>query len=173
MIEKVLSALREIHDFIVVDGGKISGYIPLEMLSLSDTILLITTLNSPCIANVKTFSSILYESGAFQEEKFKIIINRHQKNDSIALKEAEQQMNKRAFCMIPNDFGTTMEAIHQGKLLSEIGNRKEICRSFERLAFILSADAKPEIIRNGFSGKIDQRGRDKNKLPDPGLNSAY
>lgn len=173
MIEKVLSALREIHGFIVVDGGKISGYIPLEILSLSDTILLIITLHSPCVANVKTFSSILSELGVFQEEKFKIIINRHQKNDPIGLREAEQQMNKRAFCTIPNDFRTTVEAIRQGKFLSEVGNRKEICRSFERLASLLSEDAQPEITRNGSSGKIDQQVRDKNELPDPGLNSAY
>ena len=172
MIEKVLSALREIHDFIVVDGGKISGYIPLEILGLSDTILLITALNSLCIANVKTFSSILYALGAFQEEKLKIIINRHQKNDPIALREAEQQINKRAFCTIPNDFRTTVEAIRQGKLLSEVGNRKEICRSFERLASLLSEDVHPEIIRNRFSEKIHQGFRDKNKLPDLGLNSA-
>jgi pilus assembly protein CpaE len=144
MIEKVLSALQEIHDFIVVDGGKISGYIPLEILSLSDTIILIITLNSPCIAKVKTFSSVLHALGAFQEDKFKIIINRHQKNDPIGLREAEQQMNKRAFCTIPNDFGTTMEAIKQGKLLFEVGYRKAICRSFERLAFLLSEGAQPE-----------------------------
>jgi pilus assembly protein CpaE len=173
---KVLSALRESHDFIVVDGGKISGHILLEILSLSDTILLIITLNSLCIANVRTFSSILFilfGLGPFQDRRLKIIINRHQKNDPIALKEAEQQMNKRAFFMIPNDFGTIMEAITQGKLISEVGKGKEICSSFERLAFLLSKDAQLKVARNGFSENIHQGFRDKNNLPALGLNSAY
>jgi len=118
----VLSALREVHDFIVVDGGKSSWGIPLEILSLTDTILVISSLSYPCIANVKAFLSIFYGAGAFRKEKIEIIINRYQKNASMTLEEAEQQMNREVFWMIPNHFKTTMEVLNQGKVLSEVGN---------------------------------------------------
>jgi pilus assembly protein CpaE len=170
---QVLSVLRETHDFIVVDWGKISGHIPLENLNLADTILLIITLNSPCIAKVKTFASILYASKVFADGKLKIIINRHREKDAVALKKAEREMHRRAFFTIPNDFKTTMEAMQQGKLLSEVGKGKEICRSFERLALLLSQDTPSEPLRNTFSERVHQKFGDKKNLSNPGLNPAY
>jgi Flp pilus assembly CpaE family ATPase len=82
-------------------------------------------------------------------------------------------MHRRAFFTIPNDFKTTMEAMQQGKLLSEVGKGKEICRSFERLALLLSQDTPSEPLRNTFSERVHQKFGDKKTLSDPGLNSAY
>jgi hypothetical protein len=50
-----------------------------------------------------------------------------------SLEEEEKELKKPFFWKIPNDFFSTMEAANQGRTLTDLGERKEICQSFLQL----------------------------------------
>jgi pilus assembly protein CpaE len=60
------------------------------------------------------------------------------KKSEIKLKDAEAGIGKELFWTIPNDFGSTMAAINNGKPLLEIAPKAAISKSFIDLAEKLS-----------------------------------
>ncbi len=62
------------------------------------------------------------------------MINRYLKKSEISLKDAEESINKKIFWTIPNDYGTTVSAINNGKPLYEIAPRAPITRNLKNLA---------------------------------------
>ena len=134
VVERLLSVIRKHFDFIVVDGGRFLVQTSHKILEACDTILVVTVLNNPCLVNVKRVLSIFNKLGYSRDGKTKIVINRYDSHCSLSLKEVEQKIGREVFWKIPNDFLTTMTAIDRGKVLSAVGDGKEICKSFKALA---------------------------------------
>jgi Flp pilus assembly CpaE family ATPase len=61
-------------------------------------------------------------------------MNRCHKKSLISLKEAEESLKQKIYCLITNDYQTTMSAINQGKNLSAIDRGAEIANNFKELA---------------------------------------
>jgi pilus assembly protein CpaE len=128
----------------VIDVGQSLDSTSLKILEMSDTLLLVATLSLPCLTNVKRLLWTFRKLGYPQDASVKIVINRHQKNSVISVKEAEESLKKEFFWLIPNDFSTTMSAINQGKILSSVARGSEITESFRKLA-------------GSFSGKVVEK----------------
>jgi len=143
-MEKLLCAIQKGLDFIVIDGGKSLSYVSVKVLKMAELILVVTSANSPCIANVNRLFSILQTIEPSLEEKVRIVLNRYQKYFSIPLEKMEKELNKTIFWKIPNDFQTVTEAINKGKTLCEVGSGRGICRAFRELAALLLVDGKKE-----------------------------
>jgi len=134
ILEKLLAAMQETFDFIVIDGGQSIDELSLKILEMANQLLLVASLSLPCLTNVKRLLWGFQKLGYPWEEKTKIIINRHQKDSLISLREAEQSLNHKIFWQVPNDFQNTMAAINQGKPLLQVGNGAEICKNLRGLA---------------------------------------
>ena len=154
ILEKLLAAMQEIFDFIVIDGGQSIDELSLKILEMANQVLLVASLSLPCLTNVKRLLWSFEKMGYPWQEKTKIIINRHQKNSLISLKEAEQSLNHKIFWQIPNDFQTTMAAINQGKLLFQVGNGAEICKNVRELAASFNGKGMAVREKTGFWSKI-------------------
>jgi pilus assembly protein CpaE len=153
-MEKLLSAMQKGLDFIVIDGGKSLSYVSVKVLKMAELILMVTSANSPCIANVNRLFSILQTIEPSLDEKVRIVLNRYQKYFSIPLEKMEKELNKTIFWKIPNDFQTVTEAINQGKTLCEVGSGRGICKAFRELAALLLVDGKKESEKKGFLGRL-------------------
>ncbi len=153
-MEKLLSAMQKGLDFIVIDGGKSLSYVSVKVLKMAELILMVTSANSPCIANVNRLFSILQTIEPSLEEKVRIVLNRYQKYFSIPLEKMEKELNKTIFWKIPNDFQTVTEAINQGKTLCEVGSGRGICKAFRELATLLLVEGKKESEKKGFLGRL-------------------
>jgi pilus assembly protein CpaE len=137
IMERVLRLMQTVFDFIVIDGGQHLDDISLKIFEMSDTVLLISVLSLPCLANVNRFLKSLYGLGYPLDEN-EVIINRYLKNPEISLKDAEDSINKRIFRAIPNDYRTTMSAINQGKPLCEVAPKKPVTKGIRELAAALT-----------------------------------
>ncbi|NIS71310.1 MAG: AAA family ATPase [Proteobacteria bacterium] len=144
--ERLLRLMQTIFDFIVIDGGQHLDDISLKIFEMSDTVLLISVLSLPCLANVNRLLGSLHGLG-HDLEKSKVVINRYLKNPEISLKDAEDGIKKRIFRTIPNDYRATMSAINHGKPVCEMTPRKPIAKDIRELATALlhepSEDKKP------------------------------
>jgi pilus assembly protein CpaE len=155
IIEMLLGLMRNVFDYIVIDGGQALDDISLKILEMSDTVLLVAILSLPCLTNVKRLLWIFQKLGYPQQDIIKIIINRHHKKKSvISLKEAEESINQKIFWFVPNDYPTTMSAINQGKTLSSVAPGAEVSRNLKELASHLLEKGEKEKGKGRFWSEI-------------------
>ena len=55
------------------------------------------------------------------------------KKNEISIKDAEVGIEKKIFCVIPNDYRTTMAAINQGKPIGNVAPKSPIAKTFQEL----------------------------------------
>jgi pilus assembly protein CpaE len=135
IIEKLLGLMRNVFDYIVIDGGQALDDISLKILEMSNIVLLVAILSLPCLTNVKRLLWIFQKLGYPPREDIKIVMNRHhKKNAVISLKEAEGSINQKIFWFVPNDYPTTMSAINQGKTLLSVAPGAEVSKNLKELA---------------------------------------
>ena len=134
IIEKLFEEMRQIFDFVVIDGGQSIDEISFKIFEIADKVLLISILSLPCLTNVKRLLWIFKRLGNPSEENIHIIISRYIKKSDISIQEAERSITKEIFWIVPNDYLTTMSAINLGKTLSTVSNGSEISKNFVALA---------------------------------------
>jgi pilus assembly protein CpaE len=159
VVEEILSLMEEAFEFSVIDGGKFPGEVSAKIFDLSDTVLLLTNLTRPCMENLKGLLSFFQKLKPYPEEKIRIVVNRYEKNSFrfLSPEEAEIELRKHIFWKIPNDFKAVTEAANQGKTLIDLGEGKEICKSFLHLAsFFLSKDNPGGKNRHFWDGLKDK-----------------
>jgi pilus assembly protein CpaE len=134
IIERLLGFMRNVFDFILIDGGQRLDDVSLKILEMSDTVLLVAVLDLPCLTNAKRLLWTFQKLGFPPKEAVRMIVNRYQKKSAISLKEAEQAVGEEIRWLLPNDSPVTMSAINQGKPISEVGAASELSRSLRELA---------------------------------------
>lgn len=153
IMERLLCLMQTVFDFIVIDGGQHLDDISLKILEMADTVLLISVLSLPCLANVNRLLKSLHGLG-YPPEKSNVVINRYLKNSEISLKDAENGINKGIFRTIPNDYRATMSAINQGKPLCEMAPRKPIAKGIRELAAVLFHESSEDNERTERKGRL-------------------
>ena len=144
VIRQILDLMAQAFDFIIIDGGQSLDETSLKILEMSDFVYLIAILSLPCLANLRKLLWTFDRLGFPKPEKTKILMNRYHKKSLISLKEAEENLKQKIYCLITNDYQTTMSAINQGKNLSAIDRGAEITKNFKELAEkILELDRIP------------------------------
>ena len=145
IMSRLLDLMKSMFDYVLIDTGQSTNDTALRVVELSDTLLLITILSLPCLANTNRLMKSFLDLGYAEKDRIKIVLNRYTKNSDISLKDAEAGINKELFWIIPNDFSTTMSAINKGKPLAQIASRAAITKSFEDLARALQPpEPQPE-----------------------------
>ena len=129
--------MQGMFDFIVIDGGQAIDDTSLKVIEMSDDVLLIAVLNLTCLSNTNRLFNAFRDLGYLPRERFKIVVNRHLKKSDISLRDAEDGLNEKIFWTIPNDYRTTMNAINQGKPISQIASRAPITKNLKKLADVL------------------------------------
>jgi pilus assembly protein CpaE len=133
-IERILGLMRQVFDFIVIDGGQSLDEVSLKILEMADFLSLISVLSLPCLINVKRLFRTFEKLGYPHNEQIRIIINRHHKKSLISLKDAEAALGRKISGLIDNDYPTTMSAINQGKTLDSIAPGAEVTKNIKSLA---------------------------------------
>jgi pilus assembly protein CpaE len=134
IMTRLLNLMKKMFDYVLIDTGQSTNDQSLRVLELSDTLLLITILSLPCLANTNRLIKSFLDLGYIGSDRIKVVLNRHTKNNDISLKDAEAGIKRELFWIIPNDFNTTMAAINNGKPLAQIASRAAITKSFEEMA---------------------------------------
>ena len=151
IIEALLGVMRNVFDYIVIDGGQAIDDISLKILEMSETVFLVGILSLPCLTNVKRLLWIFQKLGYPSQDIIKIIINRHQdKKSVIPIKEAEEGVNQKIYWFVPNDYLTTMSAINQGKTLSAVAPNAEVSKNLRSLATQLTEKSQKEKVKGMF-----------------------
>jgi pilus assembly protein CpaE len=145
IMEKLLSLMQKMFDFVIIDGGQSLDSTSLRILQMSDTVLVVSTLSLPCLTNTNKLLKSFYALGYPPKERIKVIINRYLTKSEISLKDAEAGIDRKIFWTIPNDYRTAMSAINQGKPLIQWASKAPITKSIRGLAdALIKGEAKKE-----------------------------
>jgi pilus assembly protein CpaE len=154
-VRDVLSALRSMFDYIVVDTPQQFDDRTLTALEMSDVLLLVSLLDLPSLKNTQRCLELFGRIG-LRDERIRLVVSRLLPNNEIPFERIEGIMNTPVFCSIPNDYPTVISSINRGRLLSEIAAGKEVVKSFDRMAELLEGaqPAKPVPERKGILDAI-------------------
>jgi pilus assembly protein CpaE len=138
IMARLLKLMKAMFDYVIIDGGQSTDDTSLRIVELTDTLLLITILSLPCLANANKLIKSFIDLGYLNSDRIKVILNRYMKKSEISLNDAESGINKKLFRIIPNDYRTTMSAINKGKPLAKVAPKAQITQAFGELAGALA-----------------------------------
>jgi len=151
IMERLLTVMRRMFDYIIIDGGQSLGNISLKILELSDTVLLVSILSLPCLSNANKLLRTFRDLGFPPENNIKVVINRFLKKSDISTKDAETSIEKEIFWTIPNDYTTAVMSLNRGKALIQFAPKQEITNNFRKLATALGPEPEKKEKKGCFS----------------------
>jgi pilus assembly protein CpaE len=136
-LERSLELLQSLFDYVILDSGHLLDDIAMTTLNRPSTLLLVSTLMLPVVRHTKRLVTFLSELN-FPAENLKIIINRYKSKHEISLRDFENSLQQKPFCLIPNDYATASNSINKGRTLSSIRKRAKITKSIKKIAMAFS-----------------------------------
>jgi pilus assembly protein CpaE len=131
VIDRLSGLMRSMFDYIIVDAGQSMVDANLRAIQQSDLVLLVSLLNMPCLSNTSRLMKSLTELGYVSSNQVKVVINRYLKKNEISVKDAQEGIGSDIFCVIPNDYRTTMAAINQGRPVLDVAPGSSIAETFQ------------------------------------------
>lgn len=146
-LRRVIALLKSTFTHLVIDVSKSFGALDMAALEVSETVLLVTQLDLPCLRNVVRLMQY-FEHTEGLTNKIRIVVNRVGLEDTqISLNKALETIGREISYQIPNDFATMVEARNNGVPLIMQAPKAKLTRAIEQIAVQLGqADgAKTEV----------------------------
>ncbi len=132
-IVELMGALTTMFDYVVVDIGRQLDDRTVEVLELSDVIMLISSLDLPTVRNTVCYTALL-EKLKIDRDRAHIVVNRFQKRSRLSIDDVEALANRKVFWSIPNDFMPMSVGIDRGIPAVKSAPKSKVAKSFLDLA---------------------------------------
>lgn len=149
-INTVISVLKSVFSYIVIDASNAFDSKTLTALDLSDNILLVSMVNLPSIRNTQRCLDLFSRLG-YDDDKVKIVVNRYLPEDDITVEDVEDALNHSVYWKISNSYFTVMSSINKGIPISKIEPDSNINYDFRQLAAMLSSTV---LVKDGNNKSI-------------------
>ncbi|MCI0550846.1 MAG: response regulator, partial [Anaerolineae bacterium] len=132
-----MDRLKYHNDFIVVDTSHDFSDMTIQMLSVSNTILLVM---APEMASLRTSMSALeiYDRLGISLEKVKIVLNNNSSNPAIKQAQLEKVLKRPVDFVLPFEAGEVNRALNFGQPFILSNPDLQICLKLERMAYMIS-----------------------------------
>ena len=123
----------DVFDYIIIDSSNAIDETATTILSSSDLVLLIGTLNLISIRNCQKCLEIFGDM-AIDYSRIKFILNRYTENTEIKIDDVKNTLGTDVFYKIPNNYLTLVDAINLGCTVSESNPHSNIAKAYHNLA---------------------------------------
>lgn len=144
-IQSLLSHLKTIFNYIILDLSK--SYTPLDQacMSMADEILIVTQLDAFSLRNANRLLITMGHRPHF-EGKINVIANQHHYNDDLPpLHQAAKRLGLDFLVSLPRDHTIFTEATKKQTPLVDYAPRSRLAHAFQHLAYELSRE-RPQMI---------------------------
>lgn len=132
-IKQIFNLMQGMFNYIIVDSNRSLDQNIMIPLGLSEDVFVITQLDLASLKNAKRFVDMCIDMG-FDASRFKLVINRYDKNADISLDEAEEVLDQKVSWLIPSDYVTVVSSINQGKFFIHTADSSKVTKSFKEMA---------------------------------------
>lgn len=145
---RVLGLLKASFSHVVVDLSKTYNRLDIAALESSDTVVLLTQLDLPCLRNVvRLFSAFEVYEGV--SNKVKVVVNRSGLDKTqISADKAEETIDREIYARVPNNYFVISECRNNGVPLITQAPKAAITVAIQELAHKL-AGSEPEQSEDG------------------------
>ena len=155
-LRRVVTLLKATFSHLVLDIGKSFSPLDLAAMEVSDTTLLVTQLDLPCLRNVVRLMQF-FDQREGLPEKIKIVVNRlGLEAAQISFNKALETIGREVYWQIPNDYATMVESRNNGVPLLTQAPRAKLTKAIEQLARSVdkgaTAEADPADDKKGRKG---------------------
>ena len=140
-LKLLMEEIKSKNDFIVVDTSHDFSDMAIQMLSMSDTILLVL---APEMASLRTTMSAMeiYDRLGISLDKVKIALNNNSSNPAIKQAQLEKVLKRPIDFVLPFEAGEVNRAINFGQPFILTNPDLPICLVLEKMAYALSAETQ-------------------------------
>lgn len=131
----VLTELREIYDFVVIDSSPAFTDVILEAFDIADLHVLMTTLEVPTLKNLRVASSTLDELGLPKSKRI-YIVNQSDLNSGLTVEDVERAIGSTVAIQIPSSIAVPTSVNH-GTTLFGSDPKHPVSRAVQSLADLL------------------------------------
>jgi len=155
---RVLGLLKASFSHVIVDLSKTYNRLDIAALEASDTVILLTQLDLPCLRNVvRLFSA--FEQYQNVSSKVKVVVNRTGLDKmQISADKAEETIDREIYARIPNNYFVISECRNNGVPLLMQAPKTAITQAIQELANKLNGYAPEE------GDETDDKGNKKSWL---------
>jgi pilus assembly protein CpaE len=133
-VGQLLTHLRQMFSYVIVDTAHTFEERTLEVLDVSDLILLVVLLDLPNIRNVQRCLDVFNRLPGYDSEKVKLLVNRYIPDLQIGVPQVEQTLKTDVYWKVPNDYGRVISSVNSGTPLVSMDGESPVSSSFKNLA---------------------------------------
>jgi pilus assembly protein CpaE len=131
-IRKVLSLLKTMFSYIIIDTESSFHSSTMTAMEMSDMILLVFVMSLPGIKDVQRYLSYLETIGI--QDKIRLVVNRYLKKGDIKIEDAEKVLKRPIFWSIPNDYETGVNCLNKGQPVTLCNPKSQLNLAIKDLA---------------------------------------
>ncbi len=141
--KRMLEALRETHDLVVVDCMSTFNDTTLAILDLADTVLTMLSLEITSIKNIRLFLEVAEQLG-YGGDKIRLVLNRADSSLGIRVADVEHSIGRRVDHTIVSDGRSVVYALNRGVPFFLSNREAQVSQDVLRLASAVVGTRTPD-----------------------------
>lgn len=156
---QVLSTLRAMYDYVIVDVDKRLGDLTLSILDHADELWIVMTADLSCLKNVRLVLDALHRIG-FSADRLRMILNRSNAFTGISPGAAESALKRKFEAQVENDYRIAITAQNTGMPFAMSKPDSPLGKQISALAREIDSTGAPLALESGSKGqaKTQRRG---------------
>jgi pilus assembly protein CpaE len=156
-VAQTFDFLRMRYDYILVDMAPGLSDENLEMIRHCDQLQVVTVAEVSALRNVVRHFDYLTRK-EIPRERFRVVLNRHQKRALISDSEIEKTLGQKIFWKVPNQYAHMIKAINGGDPIALLSS-SEVTKNLKEMASMLGARPSSVEKKRESSGFLGLLGR--------------
>jgi pilus assembly protein CpaE len=142
-VDAIVKLARRQYDFIVLDVGRSLDPVSIRALDHADTIYPVMQMTLPYIRDGKRLLTV-FRNLDYSRERIQLIVNRHDKNSDIRMKDLEEAFDGATLRPMPNHYDAAAKSVNQGVPIMRLAPDSQLSLALVEMARDLTGDAAPE-----------------------------
>lgn len=141
-IDAIIKLARRQYDFIVLDVGRSLDPVSIRALDHADTIYPVLQTTLPYIRDGKRLLTV-FRNLEYGNDKVELIVNRHDNNSDIRLKDLEEAFDTTHLRTMPNHYDAAAKSVNQGVPVTRLAPDSQLSMALMSMARSLTGEAAP------------------------------
>jgi pilus assembly protein CpaE len=142
-IDAIVKLARRQYDFIVLDVGRSLDPVSIRALDHADTIYPVLQMTLPYIRDGKRLLTV-FRNLDYGKDKVELIVNRHDKNSDIRLRDLEEAFDTTTLRTMPNHYDAAAKSVNQGVPVTRLMPDSPLSTALTEMARDLTGEAAPQ-----------------------------
>ena len=152
-IDAILKLACRQYDYVLLDVGRSLDAVTIRALDHADQIYPVLQTTLPYIRDGKRLLNV-FRSLGYGKDKIHLIVNRHDRDGEIRLKDLESAFDTDIAITIPNHYDAAAASVNQGVPVLQLSPDSPISTALTRLASKITGEAAPEVRSSNWLSRL-------------------